>query len=71
MDGGEINPDSLIATNPNYYQAYQLAGNEMFKEKQYQKAIGYYRQALSKEIATKTEENDIKNRIMKAEEKNK
>ncbi len=69
LEGKEINPDSLIATNPNYYQAYQLAGNEMFKEKKYEKAIDYYRQALSKEIATKTEENDIKNRISACEEK--
>jgi tetratricopeptide (TPR) repeat protein len=69
LEGKEINPDSLIATNPNYYQAYQLAGNEMFKEKQYEKAIDYYRQALSKEIATKTEENDIKNKIMQSDEK--
>jgi hypothetical protein len=68
-EGKEINPDSLIATNPNYYQAYQLAGNEMFKEKQYEKAISYYRQALSKEIATKQEENEIKNQIYKSQEK--
>ena len=67
LEGKEINPDSLIATNPNYYQAYQLAGNEMFKEKQYEKAIDYYRQALSKEIATKAEENEIRDRIMKAQ----
>jgi hypothetical protein len=69
LEGKEVNPDSLIATNPNYYQAYQLAGNEMFKEKQYEKAIGYYRQALSKEIATKQEENDIRDKIMKSEAK--
>jgi isopenicillin-N N-acyltransferase-like protein len=69
LEGNEINPDSLIATNPNYYQAYQLAGNEMFREKRYEKAIDYYRQALSKEIATKGEENDIRNQITKSEEK--
>ncbi|HEY2348201.1 MAG TPA: C45 family peptidase [Puia sp.] len=69
LEGKEINPDSLIATNPNYYQAYQLAGNEMFKEKQYGKAIDYYRQALSKEIATKAEENEIRNKISACEEK--
>jgi len=68
-EGKNINPDSLIASNPNYYQAYQLAGNEMFRTKQYEKAIGYYRQALSKEIATKTEENEIRNQIYKSEEK--
>ncbi len=32
-EGKEVNPDSLIKSNPNFYQAYQLAGNEMFKEK--------------------------------------
>ena len=69
IEGKNINPDSVIASNPNYYQAYQLAGNEMFRTKQYDKAIGYYRQALSKEIATKTEENEIRNQIYKAEEK--
>jgi isopenicillin-N N-acyltransferase like protein len=68
-EGKNINPDSLIASNPNYYQAYQLAGNEMFRTKQYEKAIGYYRQALSKEIATKTEENEIRNQIYKSEGK--
>jgi len=69
LEGREVNPDSLIAANPNYYQAYQLAGNEMFKEKNYDRAIFYYRQALSKEIATKTEENEIRNQIVKSEEK--
>ncbi len=59
LEGREVNPDSLIATNPSYYQAYQLAGNEMFRKKEYARAISYYRLALSKEIATKTEENEI------------
>jgi isopenicillin-N N-acyltransferase like protein len=68
-EGRDVNPDSLITSNPNYYQAYQLAGNEMFKEKKYEKAIIYYRQALSKEIATKMEENEIRNQITKCEGK--
>jgi isopenicillin-N N-acyltransferase like protein len=68
-EGREVNPDSLIATNPNYYQAYQLAGIEMFKEKDYAHALIYYREALSKEIATKNEENEIRNQIGKCEEK--
>ena len=28
-----VDPDSLIASNPDFYQAYELAGNEMFQEK--------------------------------------
>jgi isopenicillin-N N-acyltransferase like protein len=66
-DGKEVNPDSLIASNPNFYQAYQLAGNEMYKKKEFNRAIAYYRQALAKEIATKGEENEIRNQIRKAE----
>jgi isopenicillin-N N-acyltransferase-like protein len=69
LEGREVNPDSLIASNPSYYQAYQLAGNEMFRKKEYAQAIGYYRLALSKEIATKTEENEIRNQISRSEDK--
>ena len=68
-EGREVNADSLVASNSNFYQAYQLAGNIMFKNKQYTNAIQYYRIALSKEIATKTEENEIRNQISKCEEK--
>jgi isopenicillin-N N-acyltransferase like protein len=66
-EGGEVNPDSLIASNPNYYQSYQLAGNEMFKRKEFSKALFFYRKALSKEIATKNEEDEIHGQIDKCE----
>jgi isopenicillin-N N-acyltransferase-like protein len=69
IEGKEVNPDSLIFSNPNFYQSYQLAGNEMFKKKFYKVAEGYYRLALSKEIATKNEENEIRDQIEKCEKK--
>lgn len=69
LEGREVNPDSLIASNPNFYQAYQLAGNDMFKKKEFKQAIRYYQEALSKEIATKNEENEIHEQITKSEEK--
>ncbi len=69
MDGREVNPDSLIASNPNFYQAYQLAGNELFREKKFADALHYYRLALSKEIATKNEQNEIRNQVSICEEK--
>ncbi len=68
-EGKDVNPDSLILSNPNFYQSYQLAGNLMFRKKLYKTAEQYYRAALSKEIATKKEENDIRDMISKCEEK--
>ncbi len=68
-EGVDVNPDSLILSNPNFYQSYQLAGNMMFKKKLYKTAEQYYRAALSKEVATKKEENDIRDRIAQCEEK--
>jgi isopenicillin-N N-acyltransferase like protein len=68
-EGKEVNPDSLIYSNPNFYQAYQLAGNEMFLKKDYSRAIEYYRMALSKEIATKNEQNEIRKQIALCEDK--
>jgi isopenicillin-N N-acyltransferase-like protein len=58
-DGAALNPDSLIATNPNYYHAYVLAGDYSFKKGDKQRALKYYQQALTKEIATKQEKDHI------------
>jgi hypothetical protein len=69
LNGGTVDPDSLIASNPDFYQAYELAGNEFFEKKDYHRAADYYRQALTKVIATKGEEEYIRNQIRKAEEK--
>ena len=64
-DGGEISPDSLVATNPAYYNAYVLAGDYLYKHDQFKKALGFYQQALSKVIATKKEKEHILDRIKK------
>jgi hypothetical protein len=64
-DGGEINADSLVATNPEYYHAYVLAGDYSYKQKQFKKALYFYQQAVTKEIATKKEKDHILDRIKK------
>ncbi len=69
IDGETVAPDSLIGSNPDFYQSYELAGNEYFKRKDYRRAADYYRKALTKVIATKGEEDYIRNQIKKAEEK--
>ena len=62
-DGKDVNTDSLVAANPDYYHAYVLAGDYWYKKEQWQKALGYYQTALTKVIATKPEEDHIKKQI--------
>jgi isopenicillin-N N-acyltransferase like protein len=69
LAGGFIETDVLIPSNPSFYQTYELAGIEMFRNKNYNQAISFFRLALSKEVATKTEENNIRDQIRKCEEK--
>jgi predicted choloylglycine hydrolase len=68
-DGGTIDADSLVATDPQFYNAYVVAGDYCFKQKKYQKAIAYYQTALTKVIATKKEEQHIREQIKKAGKK--
>jgi tetratricopeptide (TPR) repeat protein len=63
LDGLDIDPDSLVQSNPQYYHAYVLAGDYSFKKKNYSKAIEYYNEALSKVIATRKEEDYCKAQI--------
>ncbi len=62
--GEAVNIDSLVASNPQFYQVYTLAADTFFKNKQYDKARIYYQLALSKVIPTKQEENEIGQKIM-------
>jgi len=62
-DGGSINADSLVASNPEYYHTYVIAGDYLFKQKEYAAALPYYKTALTKIIATKQEEDHIRKQI--------
>ncbi|MEO5591687.1 MAG: C45 family peptidase [Chitinophagaceae bacterium] len=64
-DGGSINPDSLIISNPEYYHTYVIAGDYLYKQKKFDQALSYYETALTKIIATKKEEDHIKAQIAK------
>ena len=63
MDGGRVNADSLVASNPEFYNAYVLAGDYLYKQKDYAAALRNYQMALTKVIATKKEEDHIKEQI--------
>ena len=65
----DINTDSLVATNPHYYHTYVLAGDYLYKKKQFAAAKRYYETALTKVIATRKEEDHIKKQIEKCKQK--
>jgi isopenicillin-N N-acyltransferase like protein len=68
-DGDKINVDSLVATNPQFYHTYVLAGDYLYKQKDYSKALYFYKLALTKVIATKKEEDHINEQINKINKK--
>jgi isopenicillin-N N-acyltransferase-like protein len=69
LDGGIVNTDSLVAGNPEFYNAYLLAGDYLYKQKRYKEALKNYQLALTKEIATKKEEDHIKEQVKKINKK--
>ena len=62
-DGGDINVDSLITSNPQLYNTYVLAGDYLFKKKNYAAAKKQFEMALTKEIATTGEADHVKKQI--------
>ncbi|HMK04172.1 MAG TPA: C45 family peptidase [Ferruginibacter sp.] len=69
LDGVQVNADSLVITNPEFYNAYVLAADQLYRQKKYKEALNYYEQALTKLIATKKEEEHIRDQIKKLEKK--
>ena len=69
LDGGTVNADSLVASNPEFYNSYVLAGDYLYKRKQYAAALKNYEMALTRVIATKQEEDHIRAQIKKIKEK--
>lgn len=55
--------ERIIELNPDYYHAYELAGNFYKAKELYPKAITAYKEALNKEIATKTEQATIEGQL--------
>ena len=62
--------ESFIQTNPNNYEVYVLIANGYRKEGLSQKAIKYYKIALTKEVATNKEKLQIQENIKELTHKN-
>lgn len=68
-DKKDVIIDSLIATNPEYYHTYVLAGDYLYRKGKYALAKKYYQLALTKLIATKKEEDHIRKQIRNCTQK--
>jgi hypothetical protein len=69
LDGGKVNTTELVSSNPEFYNAYLLAGDYLYKQQEYAAALTNYNLALTKVIATKKEEDHIKEQIKKINKK--
>jgi isopenicillin-N N-acyltransferase-like protein len=65
----DMHPDSLVKWNPNSYDSYMLAGDYYFDKKEYERAILFYKQGLTKEVATEGERAHMEKNLKLAEEK--
>lgn len=63
--GKQVDIAALIASNPEFYHTYVLAGDYEFKRGNLAKAKVYYETALTKVIATKGEEDHIRKQLEK------
>jgi len=63
MDKLRVDVNQFVPNNPNYYDAYRLAGDYYKEHKQYTAAIQSYQMALRKEIATHAERESITKKI--------
>ena len=68
-DGGKIIADSIVAQNPSLYNSYVVAGDYSYKNKDYKKALQYYKKALTLEIASAGERRHVQEMIKKSEQK--
>ncbi len=64
---GGIQPDSIVEWNPDSYLSYLLAGDASFNRKDFVSALAFYKKGLTKEIATRQEQNYMKLQITKCQ----
>lgn len=60
---------SYVALNPNCYLPYWNAGNYYLEKEEYSLAANFYKQALTKNIPTKSEADVLKEKIKKVSQK--
>ena len=65
----DLNPDSVVAWNPELYHVYMLAGDHEYDLKKYERAAKFYETGLMKELATEQERTHMQNRLKECKAK--
>lgn len=63
LAGGSVDTAEVVRSNPNFYDAYRIAGDYSMQQGWYKAAIDYYQTALTKEVATIDERDAIQQKI--------
>lgn len=63
LAGKDVDTAQVVHTNPNYYDAYRIAGDYCYNKGWYEAALHYYLRALEMEIATLDEQESIQGKI--------
>lgn len=63
LQGGSVDTAQVVRANPNFYDAYRIAGDYCMQQQWYKAALGYYTTALTKEVATIDEKEAITEKI--------
>lgn len=69
LAGLAVDTAEVVHSDPNFYDAYRIAGDYCMRMSWYKAAIGYYKKALTLEVATVDEREKIAKNIAKCEEK--
>jgi isopenicillin-N N-acyltransferase like protein len=64
-----LQPDSLVKWNSNSYHSYMLAGDYYYDRNDWEKAIPFYEQGLTKEAATLQEREHMEKNLLHCKEK--
>lgn len=63
LAGAPVDTAEVVHNNPNFYDAYRIAGDYCKKKGWYVAAVNYYQQALKHEVATVNERKAIEEKI--------
>lgn len=65
-EGYEIDEDKvlqIISLNPHYWKPYYLAGEYYYRQKEFKKAVVFFKQAQKREVTTRPDEKMLEKRI--------